>query len=53
MPSQGSSGDTDDRPPEAADPAIAEAVARARAQIARKEFATDDEVQAVYRRAGL
>ena len=40
----------DDRPPEPADASMAEAVARAVAQVARKEFVFQEEVDAVYSR---
>ena len=44
---------SDDRPPERIDPADAEAVALGRAQAIENRFATDEEIAAIYRRAGL
>lgn len=43
----------DDRPPEPLDPAHREAVSEGLEQMRRGELASDEEIAAIYRRAGL
>lgn len=52
-PAPPSSKRCDDRPPEPLDPAHREAVLEGLDQMRRGEFASDEEIAAIYRRAGL